>query len=414
MKAILCFTVISAMLFSGCEKNSGTDDTPREPGNLNLTQKTTEIIEADNDFGLTLFNKALAATEADNVFVSPTSVALALAMTYNGAAGDTKTAMETALHKQGFTTDEINQSYKSLIESLVSIDPKVLLQIANSIWYRQGFNVLPQFLTVNQNFYDAEVSELDFGSPAALGAINGWVDEKTNHKIEKIIEEIPGDVVMYLINAVYFKGMWKYAFDKKNTFDGPFFTNDDSQVTVPFMQQEAEVAYCQGGNFSMVDLPYGRGNFSMTVLLPNADVEVDDITASLNTDNWNTWLAQGYVRKVKLIVPKFTFSYKNILNDELSAMGMGIAFLPQADFSGINGVGNLNISKVIHKTFVDVNEEGTEAAAVTAVEMELTSVPADPPVFHVDRPFVFAIRETTTGAILFIGLVKNPLTTENE
>jgi serpin B len=348
------------------------------------------------------------------VFVSPTSVALALAMTYNGAAGDTKTAMETALHKQGFTTDEINQSYKSLIESLVSIDPKVLLQIANSIWYRQGFNVLPQFLTVNQNFYDAEVSELDFSSPAALGAINGWVDEKTNHKIEKIIEEIPGDVVMYLINAVYFKGIWKYAFDKKNTFDGPFFTTDDSQVTVPFMQQEAEVAYYQGENFSMVDLPYGRGNFSMTILLPNAGGEVDDITASLNTDNWTTWLTQGYVRKVKLVVPRFTFSYKNILNDELSAMGMGIAFTPQADFSGINGVGNLNISKVIHKTFVDVNEEGTEAAAVTAVEIEFTSMPADPPVFHVDRPFVFAIRETTTGAILFIGLVKNPLTTENE
>lgn len=413
MKAIICVTLLTAALLS-CEKNENRMDLPPQgPIDLNLSEKTTDAIQADNDFGLTLFRHALAANEADNIMISPTSVALALAMTYNGAVGETKSAMEEALRKQGFTSEQINQSYKSLVEALTSVDPKVQLQIANSIWYKKGFSVLPQFIQINRDFYDAEVNSLNFEDPLAAGKINNWVDDKTNHKIKKIIDGIPDAVVMYLINAIFFKGDWQYAFDKNATFNGPFFTGDDAQVTVPFMKQECDYPYMVCDSFALVELPYGRGNFVMNVLLPQPGYSLGELIPALTTENWDGWLKRRYITKLNLELPKFTFSYKNILNDELTAMGMGIAFTPQADFSGINGTGGLDISRVIHKTYVDVNEEGTTAAAVTAVEIEFTSVPGSIS-FKADRPFIFAIREVTTGAILFIGMVQNPLTTENE
>ncbi len=415
MKAIICVAILTAALLS-CEKTEKRMDLPPQGiKDLNLSVKTTEVIQADNDFGLALFRNALAGNEEDNILISPTSVALALAMTYNGAARETKTAMEEALRKQGFTPEEINQSYKSLVEALTTVDPGVQLQIANSIWYKKGFNVLPQFIQVNLDYYDAEVNSLKFDNPAAIEEINNWVDEKTKHKIDKIIEEIPAEAVMYLINAMYFKGDWQNAFDKKNTSKGPFYTGDDSQVSVPFMKRQSDYPYMECDSFALVELPYGRGNFCMNVLLPQPGYSLSDLIPALTAENWESWLKRRHFEKLNLVLPRFTFSYENILNNELAAMGMGVAFTSQADFSGINGTGELVISKVIHKTYVDVNEEGTEAAAVTAVEMDLTAMPPGEPVtFRADRPFVFAIREVTTGAVLFIGIVQNPLTTENE
>ncbi|MBN1144939.1 MAG: serpin family protein [Bacteroidales bacterium] len=414
MKTIIGAAIIAAALLS-CEKTEYKMDLPPQGIKvLNLSEKTTDVIQADNDFGLALFRYTVEGNDADNVLISPTSVALALAMTYNGAAGETKTALEVALRKQGFTPEEINQSYKSLVEALTQVDPKVQLQIANSIWYKKGFTVLPQFIQVNRDYYNAEVNALNFDNPAATEEINNWVDEKTNHKIEKIIDDIPEEVVMYLINAMYFKGDWQYAFDKNATFYGPFFTGDDSQVSVPFMKQQGDYSYMACDTFALVELPYGRGNFCMNILLPQPGYSLSDLLPALTAENWDGWLKRRHFATLNLVLPKFTFSYKNILNNELSAMGMGIAFTPQADFSGINGTGGLDISKVIHKAFVDVNEEGTTAAAVTAVEIELTAMPGEPITFRADQPFIFAIREVTTGAVLFIGMVQNPLTKENE
>ncbi|HLO59179.1 MAG TPA: serpin family protein [Bacteroidales bacterium] len=412
MKAAYLFLAALFFMFS-CEKNNN-DPVPAKPADLGLSKSTTDIIEADNAFGLDLFTKVLKNdAESDNIFVSPTSVALALAMTYNGSAGDTRAAMETALHKQGFTDEEINNGYKSLIDALKSVDPKVILEIANSIWYKEGFTVLPDFININRQFYNAEVDSLDFSDPSSAGTINGWVNVQTHGKINKIIDGIPGDAVMYLINAIYFKGIWQYEFDKSKTFSGSFTANGGSSVSVDYMTQSGTFQAAQYSGFDMIELPYGRGNFSMVILLPKNDNTVDNLADSITNENWNTWISGLKKRNVDLFLPKFTYSYSRLLNPDLTGMGMGVAFSDGADFSGINGYGGLKISRVIHKSFVEVNEQGTEAAAVTAVEIVEASYPGANLEFNVNRPFMFAIRETTTGAVLFMGRVNNPLTKEN-
>ena len=411
MNAKIYLVVMVAALFS-CEKST---DMPQGRKEIIISKTTADIIKSDNDFGLALFQEVVSHdTESENIFVSPTSVALALAMTYNGADGATKTAMESALRKQGFTVDEINTSYKSLIDALVSVDPKVLLEIANSIWYRNDFTVLPEFVTTNQNYYNAQVSSLDFSNPGAPGTINDWVSDKTHDKIKEIIKQISPETVMYLINAIYFKGIWQYEFDEENTSDGSFYLNNESQVQVPVMKQTTTLRYTTNEIFSMVELPYGQGNFSMLVLLPQNGHNTDEIVSALTPGNWDAWISTLAEKNVDLHLPKFTFEYENQLNDELEAMGMGIAFTDLADFSKINGSGGLCISKVLHKSFVEVNEEGTEAAAVTSVEIINTSAGPDQTApFYVDHPFLFAIRETSTGAVLFIGRVQNPLIKAN-
>jgi serpin B len=400
-------------IFFSCEKNWEPD----QPGKkININKTTADMVKADNAFGLELFQEVLTLDDAaKNVFISPVSVALALAMTYNGADGDTKTAMENVLKKNGFTLDEINEGYKSLMDALVSIDPKVLLEIANSIWYRKGYDVLPQFIDVNKEFYDALVYPLDFNKPNAPDAINNWVKDKTHGKIREIIRQIPAETVMYLINAIYFKGSWQYEFDKEQTDDDEFYPDDGSSVMVPFMQQQGTFRYGTNELFSMVEMAYGQGDFSMLVLLPNANHTTNEIVDSFTPENWNGWIEGLTEKTMEIHLPKFTYEYKNLLNDELTALGMGVAFADTADFSKINSTDKLFISKVLHKSFVEVNEEGTEAAAVTSVEISLTAFPGPEPLqFFVDHPFLFAIREKNTGTILFIGRVRNPLVKSND
>ena len=405
-----CLVMMGAALAS-CEKEP---DPPQGPKEIAITKTTADIIKSVNDFGIELFRQIVSQdTTPGNIFISPTSIALALAMTYNGAAGDTKTAMEIVLKKVGLTADEINASYKSLIGALVTVDPKVLLEIANSIWYREGFTVLPEFVTTNQDYYNARVSALDFSDPGAPDIINGWVSVNTHGRIEKIVETISPVTVMFLINAIYFKGIWQYEFEKENTAEGPFYLQNGSPVIVEMMTQTTALRHTSNEILSIVELPYGQGNFSMIVLLPQAGYSADDVVTALTPDNWDNWINVMTEKNVDLQLPKFTFEYKNQLNEELEALGMGVAFTGSADFSNINGTGGLQLSKVLHKSFVEVNEEGTEAAAVTSVEIEVTSAGPENTPFSVDRPFLFAIRENSTGTILFIGLVRNPLMKEN-
>ena len=206
--------------------------TTGEPKKINISKTTEQVIAADNLFGINLFQRVLANdTAAGNIFISPTSVALALAMTYNGADGETKAAMEETLRKQGLTTEQLNQSYKDLMDALVSVDPKVLLEIANSIWYRNDVEVLPEFISVNQTYYNAEVNAIVFNDQAK-DIINGWVAEKTHDKITEVLDYIPDDAIMYLINAIYFKGIWRSEFEKDKTEDMPFYLSDGSAVQV--------------------------------------------------------------------------------------------------------------------------------------------------------------------------------------
>lgn len=405
MKTNLLFLLSFCWFLTACEKQ----EHPDEQKNINVTKTTEQVIAADNLFGIELFQRVLANDTTGNIFVSPTSVALALAMTYNGADGTTKTAMEETLKKQGMTPEQLNQSYKDLIDALVAVDPKVLLEIANSIWYRSDVQVLPEFINVNKTYYDAEVTSLVFDN-LAKDIINGWVADKTHDKIKEVIDYIPGDAIMYLINAIYFKGIWRSEFDKEKTTDMPFYLPDGSPVPVPTMQQQDTFRYFNNDLISAVELPYGEGSFSMIVMLPQDGNTADDIVSSLSIENWDAWMKEFSDKDVVLHLPRLKFEYNRLLNQDLIDMGMGVAFTGGADFSKIDPTRGLMISRVIHKTFVEVNEEGTEAAAVTVVEIIETSSPDTGPVyFYVNRPFVFVIKEKDTGAILFIGRVNNPL-----
>jgi serpin B len=402
---------VPAVLFANCSDSHGPSpedpitSLPRE-----LTVAEQELIQADNTFALKLFREVNEHDPGKNVFISPLSVAMALGMTYNGAAGGTQQAMQEALELQGLTVEEINQSYRDLIDLLRNLDPGVEFTLANSIWYRNTMTFKQDFLDVNQQFFDAEVSALDFADPSAAQTINGWVNEKTNGKIPEIVPDpIPWHIVMYLINAIYFKGDWSYQFDKDQTHDAPFTLSNGSQTTVDMMSHGDEIEFGRNSDIGVqvADLRYGGEAFSMTILLPEAASDIDDLVQRLTQDNWESWIGGLSDGSMYLSMPKFTMEYEIELTDVLTALGMGEAFQPNvADFTGMCcQPGELYIDEVKHKTFVDVNEEGTEAAAATSVGIGLTSAP---PSFVVDRPFLFVIREKLSGTILFMGKVLDP------
>jgi len=302
---------------------------------------------------------------------------------------------------------DINSSYKSLIALLRGLDPATDFRIANSIWYKSGFPFEQSFLTESKDFFGAEVTGLDFSDPASLTTINKWVDKSTNGKIKTILDEINGDDVMYLINAIYFKGDWHQRFDKAETRDAPFHSADGSSRSVRLMRQQNSLRYLETPDFQAVDLLYGNSAFSMTVLLPKAGTDVNTLVAGMTEEKWTGWTDGFQAREIELYLPKFKLEYKRLMNDDLMALGMGIAFTPKAaDFTRMSPHGReLFISFVVQKTYVDVYEEGTEAAAVTGVGVSVTSLPPARPTMRVDRPFVFAIRERFSGTILFIGKI---------
>lgn len=410
MKKIIIGGLVIMLISSGQSCDRFTDNP--EPKTMNLTKKSLELIESDNNFGLDFFQKVATDNTSENIMVSPLSVALALGMTYNGAEGSTREAMKETLKLGGMTDEEINTSYKSIIDQLLKLDPKVILNIANSIWYKLDFPVQNDFIQLNKNYYYAEVNELDFYAPDARDIINEWVNEKTKGLIPAIIDNIPPEAVMYLINAIYFKGIWMYEFNPEDTREQDFHTEDGITQKVDMMQLEGDLLYTGNDLFDAISLPYGDGQFNMLIMLPKAGNTTGDIVAELNNANWNTWLNSLGKQKVVVRLPKFKFEFFRLLNDDLTNMGMGVAFDPyNADFRGINPDGELFISRVLHKTFIEVNEEGTEAAAVTAVEIGNTSYdPNEPTViyFTADHPFLFAIRENSSGTILFMGRVNLP------
>lgn len=409
---LLIAVFVTTCFLTACQQQD--ENNMEEVKTIQLDEKSAQVVEADNQFGLELFQKISASeTEAENIMISPLSVALALAMTYNGAEGETKTAMEKTLKKHGLTADEINASYKTLVNALKSLDSKVILEIANAIYYRDNFDVEKNFVSLNSEYYNAEVTPLDFNATGeALATINGWVAEKTHNKIEHIINEISPAHVMFLLNAIYFKGIWQKEFNEKSTIDQEFLLDNGNRTQVKMMCKTDTLEYTSNSLFSAIKMPYGNGNYNMQVFLPETGKTTKNITDELNTENWNKWQKAFQLTKdLQIQFPKFKFEYEKTLNDVLTEMGMGVAFSGAADFKGINKGGGLRIDYVKHKSFIEVKEEGTEAAAVTVVAIEFTSAgPGKSYIpFYVNRPFLFAITEKDTGAILFIGEVKRPV-----
>lgn len=413
MKTLIKLFILMMVVLPAMPSCDEVNDKP-EPISLELTPKSKMLIQADNVFGLELFREVVGSEEdTKNIMVSPLSVSLALAMTYNGTDGTTREAMEETLHLSGLTVDEINNSYKNLIQAMISLDPKVTLDIANSIWYRDDFFVEPDFLDVNQTYYDAVVTPLDFIDPASLITINDWVAENTKDKITKILDDIDPLDVMFLINAIYFKGIWTYQFDQEETSNLPFYMANGMTEEVAFMIMEADMMYYQNDIFEAIELPYGKGDYSMVVMVPVNDNSTGDIIGQMTADNLDSWFNGFYLREsLNIHLPKFRFEYEKSLNEILSTLGMAIAFSPgDANFSKINPSFELFISEVKHKTFVEVNEEGTEAAAVTSVTITLTSIgPSN--LFEANRPFLFLIKENTSNALIFMGKVALPVIEE--
>ena len=368
-----------------------------------LSAAEVELIEANNRFAFDLLDQANRPN--GNLLISPLSASMALGMTMNGAFGDTWRQMRDMLGVGSLAEEEINASYRSLLGLLAGLDPAVETAIGNSVWTRQGFPVHSDFLDTVRESFHAEAAELDFASPAASERINEWVKAATRGRIEDIVPaRIPAAVVMYLINAIYFKGSWTLRFDPSDTRPEPFQLDDGSTRTVPLMTLRGEIFYQETRRFQAVDLPYGGGAFSMTVLLPQYGVSVDDLATSLGAAEWKE-IAEGFRdTEMLLFLPRFRMAYERTLNDDLAALGMVDAFDLRADFTRLSPVDGLSISEVKQKSWVDVNEEGTEAAAATVVAVRETAAS----VFRADRPFLFLIRERLSGTILFVGKLATP------
>jgi serpin B len=402
----LTILMVVSLSFSECSNHNGPVG---DPGDIVLTEKSLQLVKSDNSFSFNLFSK-IPEDRQHNVMISPLSVSLALSMTLNGADGTTKTAMQNVLGFESLTQDEINQIYLDLISALKKADPKVVLNIANSIWIKNGFPVLKSFTDVNKNYFDASVTNLDFDQ-AAINTINNWVNTNTNGKIPTILDSISPNEIMFLINAIYFNGKWLYQFDPAKTVNSDFALAGGQSVSVPMMKIKEKFAYSVQSGYKALKMPYGRGKFQMIILLPDEGTSPSEIAGQLDRTKWED-LNSSLINPVEIDVwlPKFQYSWEIQLNQILSDLGMAVAFDPNsANFAKINSDIQLYITKVKHKTFIKVNEEGTEAAAVTSVGVGMTAVPVNPLEFHVNRPFLYLITEEDTGAILFMGRVENPL-----
>ncbi len=375
------------------------------------------IANANTSFGFGLFSRLVDESGAKrSVVISPASVSLALSMTYNGALGSTSDAMAKTLGYTGLSLEQVNTSNKTLMQNLQKPGEGIDISIANSLWARKEVKFKPDFLQRNNSYYQAKVTTLDFDSPAAADAINGWVKQKTRGKIDKIIKQTSRDAILYLVNAVYFKGLWSSPFDEKLTKDGKFELIGGKKKIVSMMHRVGEYEYLEKDNFQLINLGYGKGRISMYVILPKKGTSPSAFYKELTPDSWAGYMRQIRTRpvEVNLALPKFKLEYEVTANKALSAMGMAVAFSPgRANFKGmckIPPTPNVYIGEVLHKTFIEVNEKGTEAAAVTSVGMRATAMPLPRKIVDmtVDRPFFFAIRDNFTGEMLFMGSVVEP------
>ncbi len=418
MKRTTWFALVAALVVGfavGCSPDKGVSlDVPDVAGpdpKLADVPVPTELVGANTRFAFDIYREVLKTDGDTNVFISPSSISLALTMTYNGADGSTKEAMARVLGVSGMDVDELSRANAVLISNLLYGDEKLVLEIANSLWARQGVTFCDEFMNRNQTFYFAGLFPI-----TNAAAINGWVSDKTHEKITHVLDDPLGGI-LYLVNAIYFKGTWTHEFDKADTRNRPFYLAGGGQKNVPMMELPDTLRYYRGEGFQAVSLPYGDGRFSMYVFLPDENSSLSAFHANLTPENWQTWLDRFEMAEGTVILPKFKIEYEKLLNDQLTGLGMGVAFEPYgANFGKMLplkqfGGENVYISRVIHKTFCDVNEEGTEAAAVTVVEMWVTSVGPphpEPFYFRADRPFFYAICDNQSGTILFMGSVVDP------
>jgi len=370
------------------------------------------LVTATNDFGFRLYAQLAKTDGGKNLFISPVSLNLALAMTYNGAHGSTQQAMAKTLGWDALSLAQVNDGYQSLTNTLCTADPKnARLLLANSLWLSKRDTFVPAFLQRNKRAYGAEMATVDFTDPRTMTRVNNWVSAQTAKKIPTIIHpgDFDGNTVLALLNALYFKGTWSKAFDKAQTTTGSFTKLDGTKQSVPMMHKTGGFSCYQDETLQVAKLPYGNGKLSLVILLPRDKKSPQDFAAQLTPANWQHWMQELHPCNDKddsLALPRFKAEYSAELKNALSAMGMAEAFRPGADFTNMVQHGDIWIKLVRHKTAIEVNEAGTEAAAATEVVMAKL---ADSKAFRmtVDHPFIFAIV-ADDGTIVFLGSIVDP------
>jgi len=370
----------------------------------------SQLVNAQNDFGFDLFEQIQLqqASQPKNILISPNSVAIALAMIRNGTKGNTLAEINTVLGLDQLTQGNVDQSYGKLIETLKTADADLELAIANSLWVNQNIALKEQFVNNAQDFYQGEVSNLDFANPSVTQTINQWVANKTAQQIREIVDSVSPEDALYLINAVYFKGSWTNKFDVDATTQQPFYRSPDQEKLVEMMSQTGDYRYSTNEQFQAIRLPYGeKAELGMYIFLPQASISLEQFNQQLNLANWREWLSLMRSQPGNIALPKFKLEDEIQLEDLLSSLGMPLVFNPnQADFSAMTDT-SVAINTIKHKTAIEVNEEGTEASGVTSIGVRITSaMPEDQPFqMNVNRPFFFAIRDDITETILFMGNV---------
>lgn len=402
MKNLLNLTFAGALFLMATSCNDSHSVTP----NKQLQTIPTTFSDQSSEFAFDFLKKHNSEEKADkNYFVSPLSLHVALGMLLNGADGKTKEEIQKGLRLSSDLTAN-NNIYKSLIESLPNSDPKVTNTIANSVWYRNSFTVEKSFLDVLKTSFNATVSAEDFNNIATVGKINTWASDNTNGKIKKVIEQIDPSQVMFLMNALYFKGDWKIPFKVENTRDENFVGTIGTKA-VKMMNMLENVKYAKRTDYQALELAYGEGNYVMTILLPNEKTPVSKVINTMSGTEWKSLNTAFSEQKVIVGLPKFTLEYETNLNKVLENMGMPTMFSDAADLSKISApAGKIKVGFVKQNTFVAIDEKGTEAAAVTTIDIKLTSAPILPE-FICNRPFAFFISEKQSNTILFAGKIVN-------
>jgi serine protease inhibitor len=408
LKKLLVFSVTLPLISTTCTKVP--EDLPKDPVPIELNATQIALVESGNSFAFDIFRLILEnAEESKNVIISPLSISYALSMTLNGADGATRDAMLNALRVTGLTPEEINGPYKELTKALLSVDKRVIMSIANSVWTENDFAVKKSFIDILTAYYDAESKSFDIDDPTAPDKINAWIEDKTNGLIKEMIDKLNDNTVMLLINAIYFKGKWKLQFDPDDTSEKPFYKPSGTEAAVQMMKQKNDFMVYDGDGFILAEFPYGQGNFVMDIILPDTKTGTADVLPSVTENAFSGWTNQLGEREVNVSIPRFKYGFKKTLKEILTDMGMGIAFTDFADFTNIAEAPPLLINEVTHQAFIETNEEGTEAAAATIVDVGTTSMPPPPLEFNADHSFLYIIREIKTNAIIFMGRVVDPL-----
>ncbi|GAB3425262.1 serpin family protein [Niabella aquatica] len=411
MKKTILVSAIAGIILISCSKShTAPEETEKrqQAGVQHPIELAAPVADVFTVFSFDFFKALQAETGAEkDIFVSPLSLHIALGMLVNGARGETGSQIMKALRSENLSQEAMNNAYKTLLTELPQADPLVKMALANAIFYKNGFTAETPFLNTMKNTFDAQITGLPF-IPSDKDIINKWASDHTNGKIPKVLDELSADLVMLLMNALYFKGDWRAKFDRKNTKKQSFYLEGGGQKTVKMMNQTDTFRLAPGNDFTALQVPYGNGQFRATLILPNTGKSLASVLNEMNADAWGQLQNSFYTRSVEVGLPKFKLEQDFNLNKTLQKMGMVKAFETNAKFDGIGELKPLYVGFVKQNTFAAVDEEGTEAAAVTTTGMFTTSLPAAPPQFICDRPFGFIISEKTSNTILFMGRIMDP------